>query len=45
MGNIFFCSPQKKLLDLGLFQLFDLSSIKNVLLDGLCKKMEMEMLR
>lgn len=38
MGNNFFCSPQKKLLNLGLFQLFVLSSNKNVLLDGLCKK-------
>ena len=37
MGNNLFCSPQKKLLNLGLFQLFVLSSNKNVLLDGLWK--------
>lgn len=38
MGNNLFCSPRKKLLHLGLFQLFVFSNNKNVLLDGLCNK-------
>ena len=38
MGNVLFCSPQKKLLNLGLFQLLFCLINQNVILDGLCKK-------